>query len=231
MRLEYVCKKWHQMSLRSWYRVKSIPCESTPNDHPINPDYFRGLLIKCGPYCQSIDVACIDVARVKLEGCGRFRLRNKLRWLLQVMVDNCPDLRTLFIPTAAFLDEDLRLIFTSFKRLKNLCLEKVGRTPEGHLSGDAFADVPESLEEIRMHFAQSSPCVNDTTLYHIADRARTNLKYFKLCSDWDSFSGEQALCYLLSRCLNLTTVKLGCLGHEAGESLTTACLENLGQLK
>lgn len=219
------------MAQASWYRVKSVPCDSTPTDRLIHPDYFRGLLIKCGRFCQSIDLGCIDVARVKLEGYGRFRLRNKLRWLLQVMVDNCPNLLCLYIPTACFLDEDLRLIFTSFTRLKQLCLEKVGRTPEGQLSGDAFAEVPGTLEEIRMHFAQSSPCVRDSTLHYIADRAQMNLKYFKLCSDWDSFSGEQALSYLLTRCLNLTTVKLGCLGHEAGESLTTECLENLGRLR
>lgn len=231
MRLESVCKKWQQLALTSWYRVRSIPCESTPTELPIQPEYFRGLLRKCGPFCQSIDIGCVDVARVKLEGLGRFRLRNKLKWLLDVMAENCPTLNSLFIPTAAFLDEDLRMIFTTFKRLKNLCLEKVGRTPEGQLSGEAFAEVPETLEEIRMHFAQSSPCVNDATLHYIADRAQMNLKYFKLCSDWDSFSGEQALSYLLTRCLNLTTVKLGCLGHEAGESLTTACLENLGQLR
>jgi len=101
----------------------------------------------------------------------------------------------------------------------------------GQLTGDAFAEVPEGLEDLRLHFAHSSPLIQDSALRHIADRSAKNLNYFKLCSDWDSFAGEQAISYLLDKCSNLTTVRLGCLGHDAAQSLTSECLEHLGNLK
>jgi len=52
---------------------------------------------------------------------------------MSVVCEECPFLEELRIPSAAFLDEDLRDIFRGLPKLKALSLEKVCRTPEGEV--------------------------------------------------------------------------------------------------
>jgi len=83
---------------------------------------------------------------------------------------------------------------------------------------------------LRLHFVQSCPCLVDSALGQLAQRGAGYLKHLKLFSEWDSFPSESALINLISQCGKLRSVKLGCLGRQASESLTTTCLEQLGQL-
>lgn len=135
VRCESVCRKWTALAKLGWSRVRSFPPPDSCLDFqqqqqqrasPYMPEFFSGLLSKCGRFVMSIDLNAVDVSRVQLDGPGRFRLRNKLAQLLQVMADNCPGLEHLIVPTAAFLDEDLSFIFHHFRNLKSMCLEKVG---------------------------------------------------------------------------------------------------------
>lgn len=229
-RLELVSNGFRRLSLQSWTDVNSIPHAKmlgAEGEKLISPSYFEAILRRSGQFCTRVNLSCVDIAQVELSGTGRFRLRNKLRWLFSLIVANCPRISQISIPNAALIDEDLEFLFCNLKRLESISLHKVVGTPEGPLKGLSFRFCP-PLTSLSINVSQICQCLTDEAIRLVADRCSATLNVFELHKHGGDYINDSSLEHLFISCAHLQKVSLQHFGEQLGTQLTGDSLMHIG---
>ncbi|XP_043501009.1 F-box protein SKIP2-like [Polistes fuscatus] len=216
--IERVCKRWKDVSKKSWYNVKKLDLSNhrwgiLSHNKRINTSDLRQVLLRCGRFLTQIDfpyeyrtltrstlliiaklcpnLEIVDFSGIELSSSG-----------LELFSDNCTNIKKLSLAfytssSSNTIDRDLTILFHMSKRLTYVSLREIsilGKCLE-YLSSD-------TLEELVL-----ISCNNITGRYFI--NALENLKNLKrLVINKGSFFASVLLEEMAKYCTNLQHFEL-----------------------
>ncbi|KAG8225983.1 hypothetical protein J437_LFUL005337 [Ladona fulva] len=108
--LELVCRKWRRVLLDQWKMTTHLNFEKEHHFEELNISILQGILEKCGPSIQRIDLPQFHILR---------------RSTVHMIANYCINLRHLSIQNLAFSLKDVKGLISNCKHLKSLELKRL----------------------------------------------------------------------------------------------------------
>ncbi|KAG8225982.1 hypothetical protein J437_LFUL005336, partial [Ladona fulva] len=109
IRLELVCRRWRRILLDQWKMTTHLNFEKEHRFAKLNVNILQGILEKCGPSIQTVDLPQFHILR---------------RSTVHMIANFCINLRHLSIQNLALSSKDVEVLISNCKLLKSLELKR-----------------------------------------------------------------------------------------------------------